>query len=264
MNSPFPEAKAGKPPRLLRPSGGWVTLFAVLALAAAGWAYLVAGAGMDMPADPAAGDSTGQAWSAGYLLTVLVMWVVMMVAMMLPSALPMFLLHRRVVGSRCSVSGSSWRSGVFAAGYLLVWTGFGLAATAVQWWLDQVGLLSAAMAFDSRPVTAALLLAAGLYQLTPIKQACLRHCRSPLSFLAQHWQDGCGGTLAMGVGHGFYCVGCCWALMALLFAGGVMNLLWIVGLTLWVFIEKAAPGGRWLGNAMGVVLMAAAVTLLLA
>ena len=133
---------------------------------------------------------------------------------------------------------------------------FAAAATLLQWWLDAVGLLSETMALASMVAAAAVLIAAGIYQWTPLKQACLRHCRSPLEFLLFHWRDGPAGAFASGVRHGAFCLGCCWMLMALLFVGGIMNLAWIGGIALLVLAEKVLPWGGWTGRATGVVMIA--------
>ncbi len=139
----------------------------------------------------------------------------------------------------------------FAAGYLAVWAGFSAAAVALQWGLEGRGLLSGMMATTTAWMGAAILIAAGLWQLAPIKHACLRQCRSPVRFLAEHWRAGSGGAFRMGLVHGAYCLGCCWFLMALLFFGGVMNLWWIGGLAAYVLLEKLMPIGHWLGYAVG-------------
>ncbi|HEY5657030.1 MAG TPA: DUF2182 domain-containing protein, partial [Myxococcota bacterium] len=144
----------------------------------------------------------------------------------------------------------------FVAGYLIVWTGYSLVATLLQWRLHQAALISAAGASTSAALAAALLLAAGAFQLTPLKHACLRHCRSPLAFVLAEWRPGATGALRMGVVHGLFCTGCCWALMGLMFFAGTMNLLWIAGLALLMFAEKVLPGGRLLGQLAGVAFVA--------
>ena len=139
-----------------------------------------------------------------------------------------------------------------------------MVAVAAQWGLERSGLLSATMASTSVMLGAGLLIAAGLYQLTPLKHACLRHCRSPIFFITHHGRPGELGALRMGIEHGAFCTGCCWFLMALLFYGGVMNLYWIVGLALFVLLEKTIPAGHWLGGLTGVLLIAWGGALLLA
>ncbi len=209
------------------------------AVIAASWAYVLAGAGMDMAASAAA-------WSPGYFGLVLVMWWVMMVAMMLPSAAPMILLFAAL--NRKQGSGGAVPVGFFVAGYGVVWGGFSLAAAALQWALDASAMLGPMMESAGVPLGAGLLIAAGVYQLTPLKHACLRHCRAPIQFLGTRWRPGGRGALAMGLEHGLVCLGCCWVLMGLLFYGGVMNPLWIGGLALYVLAEKLAPAGHWIGR----------------
>ncbi len=198
-------------------------------------------------------------WSVAELGAILAMWLVMMVAMMLPSAAPMLLLFAATQRGRVT-AGAPATVVAFAAGYLLVWGGFSMAAAALQALLQQSMLLSSTLAMTGWLAPAVLALA-GLYQLTPLKHACLRRCRSPLGFLLSRWRDGIAGALAMGVRHGAFCLGCCWALMALLFVGGVMNLAWIAVLALFVLGEKMLPRGVWLSRISGVALLAWAVWL---
>jgi predicted metal-binding membrane protein len=186
----------------------------------------------------------------------LLMWWVMMAAMMLPSAAPAILLYARVRENRGGAVVTS--SSVFAAGYLALWLIFSAVAAMAQWLLA-----GPTTAIGGRSAQAALLLAAGLYQLSPLKSACLRQCRSPTQFLSRHWRPGAGGALRLGLLHGAYCIGCCWLLMALLFVGGVMNFAWIAGLATLVAIEKLAPRGALLGRAIGVVLIGGGAGLLL-
>ncbi|GGC68052.1 hypothetical protein GCM10011504_52520 [Siccirubricoccus deserti] len=182
------------------------------------------------------------------------MWVLMMLAMMLPSAAPMILLHATLSRRRDPARGGR-RALVFTLGYGAVWGSFALAATAAQWALERAGLLTPAMAVGTAAVASALFVAAGVYQFTRLKRACLEHCRSPLEFLAAHWRRDLGGAFAMGARHGGYCLGCCWAMMLLLFAGGVMDFAWIAGLALLVMAEKLLPGGPVVGRVLGVVLI---------
>jgi predicted metal-binding membrane protein len=180
------------------------------------------------------------------LAAVIAMWWVMMAAMMLPSATPAILLYGRVREMRKGDSGIA-QSWVFLAGYLAAWLLFSIAAAATQWLLT-----GPSMALADRWAGGAVLLVAGLYQLSPLKAACVRECRSPAEFISRHWRSGWSGAVRLGVLHGAYCVGCCWMLMALLFVGGVMNLLWIVALTLVVAVEKLAQRGPLVGRAAGV------------
>jgi predicted metal-binding membrane protein len=235
-----------------------VGLAVVVALA---WVYLATGAGMDTDmADMAM--VMPMPWSPFYAALVFVMWFVMMIAMMVPSAAPTVLLFatiRRRQKASVSPSAEAW---IFFGGYLLIWAGFSLVAILAQWGLERAGLLSMAMASTSAVLGGVILVAAGLYQFTPVKTACLRYCQSPVLFLSRYWQPGAGGALRMGLRHGGYCLGCCWFLMALLFVSGVMNLVWIVAIALYVACEKLLPLGRTLSRAAGVALGAAGALIL--
>jgi predicted metal-binding membrane protein len=204
------------------------------------------------------------AWTPGFAVLMLFMWWAMMMAMMLPSATPMILLFVMVNRKQREKGAPYVPTGIFAAGYALVWGTFSLLAVAAQWGLERSGLLSSTMATTSVILGAGLLIAAGIYQLTPLKHACLRHCRSPFFFISHHWRPGDLGALRMGVEHGAFCTGCCWFLMALLFYGGIMNLYWIVGLAVLVLLEKTIPAGHWLGGLTGVLLIAWGTALLVA
>ena len=199
-------------------------------------------------------------WSLAEFGAILAMWLVMMIAMMLPSAAPMLLLFAGTQRGRAA-SGRSGTLVAFAAGYLLVWGGFSVAAAALQALLQQRMMLSSDLAMTSAWLGAAVLALAGVYQLTPLKNACLRRCQSPLGFLLGRWRDGVRGALVMGVRHGAFCLGCCGALMALLFVGGVMNLAWVAALAVFVLAEKAVARGAWLSRVSGVALIAWAVWL---
>jgi predicted metal-binding membrane protein len=195
-------------------------------------------------------------WNAPHLLLLWAMWAVMMTGMMLPSASPMLLLYG-AIARRSSQASAGRRIYAFAAGYLIVWTVFSLGATALQRVLAAVLLVSSMMETTSPAVGATLLLIAGLYQLTPLKLACLRTCQSPLGFLMSRWRNGLSGAFHMGLQHGTYCVGCCWAMMLLLFVGGVMNLAVIAALTAFVAFEKLAPFGVHGARISGVLLIIA-------
>jgi predicted metal-binding membrane protein len=229
-----------------------------------------AGSDMAMGGSGAAGGSdmmmamAPMAWTPGYAVLMFFMWWIMMAAMMLPSASPMILLFARFNRTQRDKGAPYVPTGVFALGYLLVWAGFSQVAVTAQWGLDRTGLLSSMMTSTSVTLGAALLIAAGVYQLTPLKYACLKHCRSPLFFISHHWRPGEWGALRMGLEHGAFCTGCCWFLMALLFYGGIMNLFWIIGLALFVLLEKVAPAGHWVGWVMGVGMIAWGGALLLA
>jgi predicted metal-binding membrane protein len=193
-------------------------------------------------------------WDAPHLLLLWAMWAVMMTAMMLPSVSPFLLLYGAV--ARKSRTDTAARDVyALAAGYLAVWTIFSLSATALQRVLAQFLLVSPMMEASSPVFAALLLFIAGAYQLTPLKHACLRTCRSPLGFLMSHWRAGSRAAFRMGLDHGAYCVGCCWALMLLLFAGGVMNLTVILALTAFVAFEKLAPFGEIVARISGVMLI---------
>lgn len=194
------------------------------------------------------------------LLLLLAMWWVMMAGMMLPAAAPMILTFTGVNQKRRARGQPFVPTILFVAGYLLAWGGFSLAATALQAILERAALLSPMdMAFlgagDGRRLGGLLFLAAGLYQFTPLKQACLRLCWSPLDFVLNRWRDGPAGALAMGLTHGVYCLGCCWLLMLLLFAVGVMNLAWVAGLAAIVLLEKLVPS-PWTARLGGVAMLA--------
>jgi predicted metal-binding membrane protein len=196
---------------------------------------------------------------------VFVMWAVMMVGMMTPSAAPMMLMYARV-GRYGKADGKLFAAtGWFAAGYFLVWVAFSLAATLVQWVVERAALLDSRMASASNMLAGTVLIAAGIYQWTPLKDVCLIQCQSPFGFLMRHggFRADIRGCLLLGFRHGAYCVGCCWVLMALLFVGGVMNVLWIALLALLVLLEKLTPVGRWVARVAGLVFVAAGVWLLL-
>lgn len=197
------------------------------------------------------------AWSPHYFALMLAMWIVMMAAMMLPSATPMFLFHAALARRKHARQVAALVSnGLFVLGYVVVWSAFAAGATLAQWALAEAAMLSPMMQATSRALAGLLLVAAGIYQFTPFKQSCLRNCRSPLHFVMAHWRSGAAGSFAMGVRHGAYCLGCCWALMLLLFVGGVMNLAWIAGIAAFVLLEKLAPHGHWTARLGGAALVA--------
>ncbi len=198
----------------------------------------------------------------GYIYVLLAMWWIMMIAMMLPSAAPIILLTAALNRRSTSVHPPYGTTAFFTIGYLLAWFLFSLVAVAGQLVLESNGLLSIKMQSNSTYLTAGLLLAAGVWQFSPIKQACLRHCRSPIEFITRNRRPGNRGALVMGLHHGTYCLGCCWFLMALLFAGGVMNLYWIAGLALFVVIEKLFSRGVWFGRIAGAGLVITGTALL--
>jgi predicted metal-binding membrane protein len=244
-------------------------LTAVVVLA---WLYLWRGAGMGMSALDMTTLSLfphRQADVGGEMIStwplVAAMWWVMMIAMMTPSAAPLMLLYGLVLRRHAAPGQNTYLlSLVLLAGYLVVWLAFSLAAAALQMALQPAGLLSAMMLWSkSAALSAAVLAAAGIYQLSNLKHACLAHCRSPVRFLTEHWRPGYSGSFVLGIRHGGYCVGCCWMLMALLFVGGVMNLIWIAVLTLIVLAEKLLPAGAMIGKLLGALLIVWAVATLL-
>ena len=223
--------------------------------------YLVLGAGVRMNAAPTA--MAAASWTPPYAGMMFVMWALMMVAMMLPGAAPMILLFAAISRRGHPGVAALRRTAAFGFAYVCVWVAFAAAATGLQWGLTRMMLLSPAMTMESPVISGALFVAAGIYQLLPIKQACLRHCRAPTEFLASHWRAGAAGALRMGLRHGLLCLGCCWMLMGLLFVGGIMNLVWIATLALIVFIEKAIPQGDLAGRALAVGLLAWGTTVLI-
>ncbi len=241
-----------------------IVLVALTAVVVLSWVYVLSGAGMGMSALEMTQMSDGGAmgmmmpaeWSLEYAGVMFLMWWVMMIAMMLPSATPMVLLFAMLNRKQREKGNAYVPTALFASAYLVVWAFFSIVAVAVQWGLEATNLLSPMLVSVSAFLGGGLLLAAGIYQLTPIKQACLKHCRSPLQFVLSHWRGGRRGAFRMGVEHGAYCVGCCWFLMGLLFFGGVMNLYWIAGLALFVLLEKTVPAGHWLSYGTGLALMA--------
>lgn len=227
---------------------------ALLGVSALAWLYLVAMAGMQ-------GAGGLRPWTVADAAMMFSMWAVMMVGMMLPSATPMTLVYAQVAAKARREGSVLPPTGLFVAGYLLAWTAFSAAATAAQWGLDRGALLSPMLVAGSPRLGAALLVAAGLYQLSPWKDVCLRHCRNPAWFFASHWRAGPLAALRLGWHHGLYCLGCCWLLMALLFVGGVMNLLWIAVIALFVLAEKVTPRGLGGGRVAGVGLIVAGLAL---
>lgn len=198
------------------------------------------------------------------LVLLLVMWWIMMIGMMLPGAAPMILTFAAVNRGRRARRQPYTPTALFTTGYFLAWGGFSVAATLAQWGLERASLLSPmAMKITSPLFGGLLFIAAGLYQFTPLKYACLSSCRSPLDFVVNHWRDGAGGAVRMGVSHGLYCLGCCWILMALLFVGGAMSLLWVATLAAVVLAEKLFTPGVWIARLVGLLLTAWGIRLLI-
>jgi predicted metal-binding membrane protein len=241
-----------------------IVLAGVAGLSALAWAYLLALAWRMPHREMAMAMAMPhmQAWEATEVLLTWVMWAVMMVAMMTPSAAPMILMFATVNRRRRGQQGPFVPTTVFLLGYLLVWGGFSVVATLAQWGLHTAALLSPMMVSTSPMLGGLLLLAAGIFQWTPLKSTCLTQCRSPLGFLMTEWREGASGALLMGLRHGRYCVGCCWVLMALLFVAGVMNLLWVAAMAAFVLVEKVLPRGELVGRVVGGMLMLAGLVLL--
>jgi predicted metal-binding membrane protein len=238
--------------------GGCLVATVVLA-----WVYLLrtkaAMPGMDMPGMVMLDLHE---WGPTTVLLLFVMWAVMMVAMMVPSAAPMVLAFLTVNQRRQAADRPFVPVAIFVFGYLAVWTAFSAVATFAEWGLHQAAMLSTTMTATSRSLNGGLLIAAGVFQWTPLKRACLKGCRSPLSFLMSEWREGTAGAFVMGLRHGAYCVGCCWFLMALLFVAGVMNLFWVAVLALFVMAEKILPKGELLARVAGIGLIMAGAALM--
>jgi predicted metal-binding membrane protein len=249
-----------------------LVIMALAALSLLAWVYLailakdMAAGDMRLMGMPVVGETMASGamgamtasvmpWTLTTFVLMAVMWWVMMVGMMVPSAAPMILLFATLTRKQVKDTNPGLGIALFTSAYLLIWAAFSLGATLAQWALTQAALLSPMMVGTSRWLMIGLLLACGIYQLTPLKQACLGKCRSPLSFLMVKWRPGRLGALEMGLSHGAYCLGCCWLLMALLFIGGVMNLFWVALIAIVVLAEKVLPRGDLFGKAGGVVMI---------
>ncbi|HSE91974.1 MAG TPA: DUF2182 domain-containing protein [Methylomirabilota bacterium] len=240
---------------------------ALAALIAGAWLYLLylasAMSAMAMPDMPgrAMAMPAMHAWSWVEVGALVVMWTVMMVAMMMPSATPMILVFAAIHRRRAIEGRPTVPTAIFLLGYLVMWTIYSVAAALAQAGLHAAALLSPAMAATSPLLAGGLLVVAGVFQWTPLKRTCLAGCRSPLSFFMTGWREGRRGAFRMGLHHGLYCLGCCWALMALLFVAGVMNLLWVAAIAVTVLVEKVVPRGDLVGRLAGVALVTAGVLL---
>lgn len=237
----------------------WLTLAVPAVVTAASWTWVT------LMARDMYGTMQGSSawmmtlvWDWPHVLLLWLMWAVMMTAMMLPAATPLILLYAASVRRSIEARYATRRVHALAAGYVCVWALFSVAATALQRGLASAFVLTPMMEPASPAIAAVILAVAGAYQLTPMKRACLRVCRSPLGFMMQRWRSGTAGAFRLGVGHGWHCLGCCWALMLILFAGGVMNLTVILALTAWVLVEKWAPFGERTAIASGIALLAVA------
>ena len=194
-------------------------------------------------------------WTYIDFILLFLMWLVMMVAMMTPSVTPLVLTFATINRQRRQQHHPFVNAAYLIAGYFLVWAVFSLAATVLQWLLQQVALLNPDMKTTSKILGGVILITTGIFQFTPLKQTCLRHCRTPLDFVLQHWKEGKAGALKMGIENGFYCLGCCWMLMILLFVTGIMNLLWVAIIAAFVLIEKLLLQIKWIPRAAGVLLI---------
>lgn len=240
-----------------------VTAAALVAVAAVCWVFLLASeeAMRSMQGD---GFIMDMMWAmmkpsaAGdYFLAAALMWIIMMVAMMIPAVLPVAMVYRGMQRGAGTVA--TW---LFASGYLASWSLFSLVAAGLQWGLHNGGFLHGHMLETRGVVTAGILIGAGIYQLTPLKDACLAKCRSPIGFLMANWRDGRLGAFRMGFAHGFFCIGCCWVLMLLMFAGGAMSVAVMAALSVFILAERLLPPGPWVAHAPGFLMIVLGVWLL--
>ena len=251
-----------------------IVIAGLISITALAWWWLLNGAGTGMSVmamttwsfPPPVRATFVEDWSPGYAVLMFLMWWIMMIAMMTPSAAPVILLYARAY--RYEQKLGKIGSGVvptqsFLLGYLVSWMAFSAAATYLQWGLERAGLVHAMLMWSINvPFSAVLLMVAGVFQFSPLKNACLAQCRSPAQFLAENFRSGVSGAFGLGFKHGLFCLGCCWALMALLFVGGAMNLVWIAALTILVLIEKIARAGHAIAHTAGAVMIAAGLWLL--
>jgi len=236
-----------------------LTLVAISALALGYTAWLATGFDMSWMMSPGFAP-----WSAAHFAFMFAMWVVMMIGMMTPSVAPMVLIYAGISRQSSARGAAFAHAGWFASGYLLAWIAFSAVATLAQWWLESRALITPMMAGASRVAGGAILVTVGVCQLLPAKQACLAQCSAPLAFVQRHggFAPSAHGSVRLGLLHGLYCIGCCWSLMTLLFAFGVMNLVWIAGLMVFVLLEKLVPGQRTFSRIAGVAAIAAGILML--
>lgn len=242
-----------------------VVIAGIVLISLLSWAYMVVLANPG-PTDLSPGQAVMQpamtAWNGGLLVLSMVMWSVMMIAMMLPTATPMVLAFTRLQHQHETRPQAVRLTASFSTGYLLAWVAFSVIAALGQWALYSIEMMTSAMGSTTPLVAGSLLVAAGLFQWSTLKDACLTKCRSPIDFLMNEWRPGRKGALVMGLRHGLFCVGCCWILMLLMFVGGVMNLTWMAAITIYVLLEKVIPSIRLFSSAIGVLLvLAGAVTI---
>ncbi len=242
----------------------WAVLSSLAGVTALAWAYLFWSAtrmvGSSQPMEMAQIHS----WGPVEFVAVFLMWAIMMIGMMVPTAAPMTMIYAAVARKAARDGAMVAPTVTFVAGYIAMWALFSVVATLAQWGLDRAALLSPMLVTTSPKIGAGLLVAAGIYQLTPAKTACLKHCRSPAYFISQHWRAGTVGAFRMGLVHGAFCLGCCWLLMGLLFVGGVMNLLWIAAIAIFVLLEKVIPRAPMVGKLAGGAMILTGMALLLA
>jgi predicted metal-binding membrane protein len=251
-----------------------IVIAALVVLTALAWGYLIwlaqsmsmAGSMPDMPGMDMSAAVTPmlRAWTVSEFAFIFLMWAIMMVGMMTPSATPMILIYSRVARQAAQDSRPIAATGWFVCGYLLIWAAFSFLAAIGQGALERVAWLTPMMAAASNTVGGVILVIAGVYQFTPLKNNCLSQCQSPFAFIQANggFKRGTGASIQLGMRHGFYCIGCCWALMALLFVGGVMNILWIAAIAIFALIEKAIPAGGVIARVAGAGLALAGVWLL--
>ncbi len=236
MNS-FLESKISSMPLVQRDQ--YLIISSLAALVVLAWAYLLV---LDLNMRDMPGMVPGiHPWTPADFIMMFLMWAVMMFAMMVPSAMRSVLIYSRIAAREESQKHLVTPVLVFIFGYIAIWTLFSATATALQWAMEMAALVSPMMVTTSSKLGAAILIAAGIYQLTPLKDICLKHCQSPVMFIAAHYQKGMRGAFQLGLTHGVYCLGCCWLLMGLLFVGGVMNLIWILAISMFVLVEKLLP-----------------------
>ena len=238
----------------------WIAVGGVCVLSGLSWGYLAwMPDGMHGSFGPRASSlgvmMPSNAWSTGEIAWTFIMWLAMMAAMMLPSAVPAVLTFVTASQRGAAARKPEIVTAALVLGYLAAWIAFSVAATLAQGVLHAGGLLSIEMRTPSALLSGGILVAAGAFQLTPLKRACLRKCRTPMGFILAEWRDGAGGAAIMGLRYGLYCVGCCWALMAVLFVAGVMNVLWVAGIAALVLLEKVVPFGEALARVSGICLM---------
>lgn len=229
-------------------------LAALVVLSMTGWGLVLwSAANMSSPLVSLMMPMTSN-WAVKEVVAVWLMWAVMMGAMMLPSAIPMLVIHRRIAARRDpeTLHANRW----FLLAYLLTWALFSLAATTLQWNFQRADVLSHMLRVQGALVSGGILVAAGIFQLTPLKAICLRKCRTPIGFLLTNWRAGRRGAFQMGLKHGCYCIGCCWSVMMVLFVGGVMSLTTIAVLSGIVALEKLAPRGEQIARLGGGLLVA--------